>query len=62
MREEREEGTPLQYGWEEIEEKGGEVWRFPVLAQRAVSEGPRWTRARRNGSGEAKKSQSDPHS
>ena len=23
-----------------------EAWRFPVLAQRAASEGPRWTRAR----------------
>jgi hypothetical protein len=23
------------------------AWRFPVLAQRAASEGPRWTRARR---------------
>ena len=37
---------PLQCG-RESEKKGREVWRFPVLAQRAVADSHRWTRARR---------------
>ena len=35
----------LQYGDRGREEKKG-AWRFPVLAQRAVADSPRWTRAR----------------
>ena len=30
---------------EEEQEGTKKAWRFPVLAQRAASEGPRWTRA-----------------
>jgi|CXWL01.1.fsa_nt_gi hypothetical protein len=37
--------SPLYvYGWGEGKRKP--AWRFPVLAQRAVADSPRWTRAR----------------
>src|SRR6266850_2425870 len=37
---------PSILGWRD-RGKRKEVWRFPVLAQRAVADSPRWTRARR---------------
>jgi hypothetical protein len=40
----------LAHGYPGAEYQSGRrvelAWRFPVLAQRAASEGPRWTRAR----------------
>ena len=41
-------GHSLQYRGEEWrEKKEREAWQFPVLAQRAVADSPRWTRAHR---------------
>jgi hypothetical protein len=37
-------GHSLQYRVGRIEERKG-IWQFPVLAQRAVADSPRWTRA-----------------